>query len=228
MGVPRRNADQHCRAEPCSAETAHASGSSRATRRSPPILPMLAATAPISRGAEPRGSVELAAHARLSCRCSRTSELVGAFGIFRQEVRPFTDKQIELVELRRPGRHRHREHAPARRAAPAHRRTDESLEQQTATAEVLRGDQLARLASWSRFSRPCWRMRRASAGQFRHFVLSVKAMRFARCYTQCAARIRSHARREPRSCDRRRTRLLERMAIAQGRRPRCRHRQAES
>ena len=44
--------------------------------------------------------------------------------IYRQEVRPFTDKQIELVhELRRPGRHRHREHAAAQRAAPAHRRS---------------------------------------------------------------------------------------------------------
>ena len=32
------------------------------------------------------------------CRCSRTIELVGAIGIYRQEVRPFTDKQIELVQ----------------------------------------------------------------------------------------------------------------------------------
>ena len=32
-----------------------------------------------------------------------------------REVRPFTDKQIELVaDLRRPGRHRHREHAAVR------------------------------------------------------------------------------------------------------------------
>ena len=39
-------------------------------------------------------------------------------------------------ELRRPGRHRHREHPPAQRAAP---RTDDlqALEQQTATSEVL-------------------------------------------------------------------------------------------
>ena len=41
--------------------------------------------------------------------------------IYRQEVRPFTDKQIELVtELRRSGRHRHRERAAAQRTAPAH------------------------------------------------------------------------------------------------------------
>ena len=41
----------------------------------------------------------------------KESELVGAFVIYRQEVRAFTDKQIELVnKLRQSGRHRDREH----------------------------------------------------------------------------------------------------------------------
>ena len=34
----------------------------------------------------------------LACRCLRNNELIGALAIYRQEVRPFTDKQIELVK----------------------------------------------------------------------------------------------------------------------------------
>ena len=62
----------------------------------------------------------------------KEDELVGAIIIYRQEVRPFTDKQIELVqELCCAGRHRHREHATAKRA-------EAIVEQQTATADVLK------------------------------------------------------------------------------------------
>ena len=44
----------------------------------------------------------------------KEGEPIGAIAIYRHEVQPFTDKQIELVtELRRPGCYRHREHAAA-------------------------------------------------------------------------------------------------------------------
>ena len=128
-----------------------------------------------------------------ACHCCARAT-IGVFGLSRDGVRPFTDKQIELVTTFADQAVIAIENTRLFEAEQQRtRELTESLEQQTATSEVLQvissspGD-------LSRCFRPCWRMPSASATQISEISIVGMASLKPRCDAQYAACLTPRAR----------------------------------